>query len=375
MSQGKKVEFLYLDEENMIKAGVLDMKRCVEVIDEVFVLLGKGDYLMGGPGNNEHGQKIFFPKASPHPNMPLDGPDRRFMAMIAYLGGRFNVCGEKWYGSNIINPQRGLPRSILMVCLNDPDICELLAFMSGNLISAMRTGAVPGVGAKYLARRNSKSVALIGGGPINKACLLAICESVPSLEEIVLYDLIPEKAEAFLKEMGERLGKKTRVAKSEADALSDADIISIAAAGSKAVSLKNEWLKPGSLLTLTGKAELEGAYLQECRIVADNWKMHQAYMQDARELPDGVEAGYKNFISGDILRALDEGKMDEKSIANLGEIAIGKVQGRQSEDERILFVTSGMPVEDVGWSFKLYTRAKKMGLGQMLKIWDSAHWM
>lgn len=375
MSQGKKVEFLYLDEENMIKAGVLDMKRCVEVIDEVFVLLGKGDYLMGGPGNNEHGQKIFFPKASPHPNMPLDGPDRRFMAMIAYLGGRFNVCGEKWYGSNIINPQRGLPRSILMVCLNDPDTCEPLAFMSGNLISAMRTGAVPGVGAKYLARRNSKSVALIGGGPINKACLLAICESVPSLEEIVLYDLIPEKAEAFLKEMGERLGKKTRVAKSEADALSDADIISIAAAGSKAVSLKNEWLKPGSLLTLTGKAELEGAYLQECRIVADNWKMHQAYMQDTRELPDGVEAGYKNFISGDILRALDEGKMDEKSIANLGEIAIGKVQGRQSEDERILFVTSGMPVEDVGWGFELYTRAKKMGLGQMLKIWDSAHWM
>ena len=67
--------------------------------------------------------------------------------------------------------------------------------------------------------------------------------------------------------------------------------------------------------------------------------------------------------------------MDEKSIANLGEIAIGKVQGRQSEDERILFVTSGMPVEDVGWGFELYTRAKKMGLGQMLKIWDSAHWM
>ena len=375
MSQGKKVEFLYLDEESMIKAGVLEMKRCVEVIDEVFVLLGKGDYLMGGPGNNEHGQKIFFPKTSPHPNMPLDGPDRRFMAMIAYLGGRFNVCGEKWYGSNIINPQRGLPRSILMVCLNDPDTCEPLAFMSGNLISAMRTGAVPGVGAKYLACRNAKTVALIGGGPINKACLLAICETVPSLEEIVLYDLVPEKAEAFLKEMGEKLGKKTRMAKNEADALYEADIVSIAAAGAKAVSLKNEWLKPGSLLTLTGKAELEESYLLNCRLVADNWKMHQAYMQDARELPDGVEAGYKNFISGDILKALDEGRMDKRSIVNLGEIAIGKARGRQSEDERILFVTSGMPVEDVGWGFELYTRAKEMGLGQKLKLWDSAHWM
>ena len=74
MSQGKKVEFLYLDEENMIKAGVLDMKRCVEVIDEVFVLLGKGDYLMGGPGNNEHGQKIFFPKTTVIPPFTTSPP-------------------------------------------------------------------------------------------------------------------------------------------------------------------------------------------------------------------------------------------------------------------------------------------------------------
>ena len=131
---GQCTEFLYLDEQEMIEAGVLDSARCIDVEEEIFGLLSKGDYVMGGDNHNSHGIMIKFPKESEFPNMPLDGPDRRFMAMPAYLGGRFNVCGVKWYGSNIINPQRGLPRSILMVMLNDPDTCEPIALMSANLI-------------------------------------------------------------------------------------------------------------------------------------------------------------------------------------------------------------------------------------------------
>jgi len=375
MVEGQKVEFLYLDEEAMIEAGVLDMAQCVKVMDEVFVLLGRGDYLMGGPRNNEHGQKIFFPKTSPFPNMPVAGPDRRFMAMLAYLGGRFNVCGEKWYGSNIANTQRGLPRSILMVCINDTETGAPLAFMSANLLSATRTGAVPGVAAKYLTRKGAKTVGLIGGGPINKACLMAICETVPSLEEITLYDIVPEKAEAFLAETGKVLGKKTRVAKSTEDALSDADVISIAAAGTKDVEIKDCWLKPGSLLTLTGKASIEDNYVKRATIVADNWKMHQAYILDADELPGGRKESYDEFVAGDIFKALDKKLIDEADIKDLGPIAEGKIQGRKSDEERIMFVTSGMPVEDVGWGFQLYENARKKGLGQTLKVWDKAHWI
>ena len=89
------------------------MERCIEVMDEVFELLGQGDYLMGTPNHNAHGIKIYFPKEPKFPDMPKKGPDRRFMALVAYLGGRFHVCGEKWYGSNIANRDRGLPRSIL----------------------------------------------------------------------------------------------------------------------------------------------------------------------------------------------------------------------------------------------------------------------
>lgn len=81
----------------------------MEVIDDMFKVVGKGDYIMGSLSGNEHGQRIYFPVTKFLPNMPVAGPDRRSMAMVAYLGGKFNVCAEKWYGSNVENTKRGLP--------------------------------------------------------------------------------------------------------------------------------------------------------------------------------------------------------------------------------------------------------------------------
>ena len=180
----KRTDFLYLSEPDMIKAGVLNYKRCIDVEEEVFGLLSKGDYVMGGDNFNSHGIMMKFPKESPFPNMPTDAPDRRFMAMPAYVGGRFNVAGQKWYGSNIINPQRGLPRSILMVMLNDADTCEPLALMSGNLVSSVRTGCVPGVATRHLARKGAEVCSCIGAGPVSKACFEAIALEAKNLKEL-----------------------------------------------------------------------------------------------------------------------------------------------------------------------------------------------
>ena len=136
---------LLLSQDDLLKVGVTNMADCIDVIEGVFSLIGKGDYLMGGPLQNEHGQMIYFPDEELFPGMPVTGPDRRFMSMIGYLGGKYKICGEKWYGSNPANPARGLPRSILTTILNDADTGAPLTIMSGNQISAMRTGAVPGV--------------------------------------------------------------------------------------------------------------------------------------------------------------------------------------------------------------------------------------
>ena len=80
----------------------------------------------------------------------------------------------KWYGSNCANKDKGLPRSILMLTLNDKDTGAPVAYMSANILSAYRTGAVPGVGYKHLSKPASKVVAIIGPGVMSKTALAAI---------------------------------------------------------------------------------------------------------------------------------------------------------------------------------------------------------
>lgn len=369
---GKYTEFLYLNEEDMIKAGVLDSARCIDVEEELFGLLSKGDYRMGGDKHNAHGIAMKFPKESPFPNMPIDAPDRRFMAMPAYVGGRFNVAGQKWYGSNIINPQRGLPRSILMVMLNDVDTCEPIALMSGNLVSSVRTGCVPGVATRYLARKGSKVCACIGAGPVSKACFEAIALEAKDLEEVVVCDLFLEKAEAFAKEMAEKYGLKGTATTCLEDAIKAADIISVAASSVKPIHIEESWLKPGSLVMFTGRGTITEDYYLNSKVVWDHAPMHEVYYDEHLMLPE--EERFVNGIGVQIYRMMYEGKLPPITDAtSLGDVINKTRVGRESDEDRICFITGGLPVWDVGWSYEIYQNAKKMGLGQTLKLWDSPY--
>lgn len=117
--------------------------------------------------------------------MPVAGPDRRFVAMPAYLGGRFDICGQKWYGSNAANKKKGLPRSVLMVTLNNKDTGEPIAYMSANLLSAARTGAVPGVATRYLARKDAEVLLCIGCGAIGTSCLDNVITQMPKVKKVI----------------------------------------------------------------------------------------------------------------------------------------------------------------------------------------------
>lgn len=376
MAKGKKTEMLFLSEPDMLKAGVLDAGRCVDVLDEMFQLLYKGDYRMGGPNNNSHGIALRFPKESEFPNMPLDGPDRRYMAMVAYLGGRFNVCGEKWYGSNVANPARGLPRSVLMVMLNNPDTCEPIALMSANLLSAMRTGSVPGVGAKYLARKDSKVLAVIGAGPINRACTMGIHSQLKSLKKLAVYDVFPENAEKFANWAKTELDAnlEVEICPSTEAALADADVISVAASRFKPVIIHDEWLKKGCTVLLTGASEIDKSFWRSAKVAMDNPRMHMDYMEEAHASGDLAKA-YANQMGHMLYECVDDGSLPGlDTMPSLGGIALGKQKGRENDDERIVLLTGGMPIEDVAWGYELYSRAKELGLGQDLKIWDEPHW-
>ena len=91
MTEDTRIDFIYLSEKDMIRAGVTDMAACIDTMEEMFALLHHGDYRMAGANNDSHGAIITFPKTSPFPDMPKPTADRRFMAMPAYLGVIKNI--------------------------------------------------------------------------------------------------------------------------------------------------------------------------------------------------------------------------------------------------------------------------------------------
>ncbi|MDG4889911.1 MULTISPECIES: tyramine oxidase subunit B [unclassified Mesorhizobium] len=365
-----KIDFLYLSEPDMIEAGVLDAKRCVEVCEETFALLGKGDYLMGGANHNNHGMNIVFPKTSEFPNMPVAGPDRRFAAMPGYLGGRFDVCGNKWYGSNHANAEKGLPRSILTMMLNDKDTGAPLALMSANLLSAARTGAVPGVAAKHLANKDAETVSVIGCGPINKACFTGVMTQLSNVKKVVCFDLFLDKANEFASWAAEKYGVEA-VGVDDAEAgFRGADVITIAASRLKPLHFKDEWIKEGATLLVSGPVNADESFLTKCGIVYDHTPLQEAYVEDA--IGSGnKDAYYSNVIGGPFYRLIDAGKLPAlKDSTGLGDVVNGKKPGRRGKKDRVIFIACGMAVFDISWGFELYKTAQKKGLGTSLNLWD-----
>lgn len=370
---GARTQFRYLSETDCIDAGVLDAARCVEVSEEVFALLADGDYLMGGHSHNSHGLGIVFPRESSFPNMPVAGPDRRFVSMPAYLGGRFDVCGNKWYGSNHANSEKGLPRSVLTLMLNDKDTGEPLALMSANLISSARTGAVPGVAVRHLARPGSRVAAILGCGAINRACFRAIHSQIGGLEKVYCVDLFEEAAASFALWVRIEFGVDAVVEADLETALATADVVSVAASRIAPVAVSYAWFAPGATVLISGPLAADDKFWTRSRIVYDHIGLHEAYVEEASASGD-KQAYYDGVIGGPIYRLIDDGRLPAftKSVA-LGGIVKGGPGARRSDDEVIAFVTCGMAVFDLAWGHDLYKTAVREGLGAELVLWEEPY--
>lgn len=370
---GPRTQFLYLSEPDMIEAGVLDAAHCVDVCEDVFKLLATGDYLMGGPNHNSHGMGIEFPKESSFPNMPTAGPDRRFVAMPGYLGGRFDVCGVKWYGSNHSNPSVGLPRSVLTVQLNNKETGEPLSLMSANLLSAARTGAVPAVATRYLADKNATTIAILGCGPINRACFTAIVSQLPRLQKVYCYDLFDETAQAFVDFSMEKFGIEGILVTDLRTALADAHVVSVAASRVKPLIVEEDWFAPGATILVSGPITSDDALWTNSRLVLDNVQLHKAYVEDAEASSDR-EAYYDGVIGGPIYRLIDTGRLpplDEST--DLGNVILGSGPPRGNDEHRTVFVACGMSVFDLAWGYEIYQNALKNGIGVDLPLWDEPY--
>ena len=368
---GKKTEFLYLSEPDMIKVGVLDTHKCIDNAEEVFRLLATGDYLMGGSTHNSHGMYVVFPQSSPFPNMPLAGPDRRFVAMPAYLGGRFDVCGQKWYGSNAENKQIGLPRSVLTVTLNNKSTGEPLCFMSANLLSAARTAAVPAVGARYLARKDSQVLSCIGCGAIGKSCMEAIITQLPNLKKVICNNHSPQKAVEMAEYITKTFGVAAVCENSLETAVREADVISVAVSRTAPLHIKREWVKDGCTILASGPLQCDESLWMDMDIVYDHIGLHHAYVQEAIESGD-KDGYYSGVIGGPLYRLIDAGKkpaLDDS--LSIGKIIMGEQRGRENDKQIICFIACGMVVFDLGLGYDVYQTALKENIGTKLLLWES----
>lgn len=369
-----RLETRYFSEPDMVAAGVKDMHACVDAMETMFSLLGKGDYRMAGANNNSHGAMVLFPADSPHPRMPKDGPDRRFMAMPAYLGGEFHTSGVKWYGSNVDNRTSGLPRSIHTFVLNDADTGAPLAIMNANLLSSYRTGAVSGVGARHLAVPGATIAAVVGPGVMGRTALEAFAVGIPTLHTVRVKGRSQSGIDSFVSWVKETLPQFTTidVVDTDEEAVRGAQVIAyttIAPTGTENYPVLNpEWLSPGAFVSLPACTNMPDEWLTSGagRLVLDNRSLYECWREEF-----GTDAFDTVGIIGNKFLALQEdGLLPADGVVDIADVINGDTVGRRNDDDIVIYSVGGMPVEDVAWATILYRRACESGIGTVLPVWD-----
>jgi ornithine cyclodeaminase len=272
--------------------------------------------------------------------------------MPGYVGGDYDVFGIKWIAGFPQNPSKhSLPRGTGLFILNDSWKGIPLAVMDCTFLSAMRTGAVTGLGAKYLARADSKTVAMIGAGVQARTQLEALKVTVPSISSVKAFDINKETAERFAEDMTSVHGIHVSAVDQPGDAVEAADIIVTVTVADEPI-VKEAWMKPGSFFSAVGSYQEEEfeVVLNSDLIVVDSFD-HVLH----RETPV-------------IALMVKENKIDRDRIIEMGQMVSGKMPGRTSDNQRIFFSPIGLAIDDICLCYKAYKLAVEKGIGTQLKL-------
>lgn len=345
MTEPYKPEFLFLSQEDVIAAGALDMKAAQDDIELTYKLFSSGQV------NQPHKPIFNF-------DNPETGEKRQYLAvsMPVYVGGPVNRIGHKWAAESRDNAKRGdMPMGIDIILLHDLEHAIPHAIMEAGLITAMRTSAVAGVGAKALANPDSRTAGLIGAGVIGRTMIMSLTTAMPTLEEIRLFDLNRQRAQELAEEFGEAI--RVVVVDSVEEAFKEADIVTTQTT-SRTPFVKDAWVPQGSYYAHMAAYEGEDeVFLNTDRLVVDNWATLKTW----------------DFFSA--TRLQKEGKIKDEEVTDIGKILLGEAPGRQSRAERILFANLGMGCLDITIAERIFQSAKTKGLGKKLSLWEKPLWI
>ncbi len=325
------IDFLFLSLENVAATG-LTMAVVMDIVEATF-----GDH-----GRNQY-------ENPPKPGIHTRN-DAFIHAMPAYLK-RTSVAGMKWVSGYSANALVGLPSIMGMIILNDTDTGRPLAVMDAALVTALRTAAVSGVAAKYLAAEAATTVGIVGAGVQGRYHLMALKSAMQNLSSVAVYDIHRPTLEAYVAYFDGHLPLAVHAAESVQATIEGADVVVTATGRLDNVVYDVAWVKPGALILpvhMFGwpRDAITGAN----KFVVDDWNQFSTYINQ----------------HGKVYTPLP------KPFAELGEIVVGRKPGRENPGETIINFNLGIAIHDIAVATKILAKARSEGLGTSLTLMHSA---
>jgi ornithine cyclodeaminase/alanine dehydrogenase-like protein (mu-crystallin family) len=318
---------LYLSRKD-VEAVNLPMADIIEALDQMFKEKGAGQVEMP-------------PKPGIHTR-----PNAFIHAMPAYIPS-LESAGLKWVAGYPDNQQKKLPYITGLLILNDPDTGIPTAIMDCTWITAKRTGAATAVAARYLARKNSSTVGIVACGVQGRSNLEAL-SCLFQIKQVKAYDLYPEIAERYAREMSEKLQIEIEPVRNLPEAVKGLDIVVSSGPILKhpTPAIEPGWLAEGSFASpVDFDSYWQGAALREIdRLATDDIAQMAYYRQE----------GYFQSTPA--------------PYADLGEIAAGQKPGRESDDERTMSMNLGLALDDMATAIRVYQKANDQGIGVKLSL-------
>jgi len=294
---------------------------------------------------------VIEPRMHLVPNDSATGHFNVLRGVIHPLG----LAGVKVVGDFVGNYEIGLPSEIGMLTLFDPDTGAPLAIMNATTLTAMRTGAMTALGAKYLARKNSKVLGHIGARG-SSYWNVRLLNHLFDFSEIRVHSRRPESRNAFANRLARDLGKPVHAVDDWRTCVEGADIVVEASRLEQpAPLLKTAWIKPGALVIPYGTMSAVELSLTDImsKVVVDDWG------QCRKGLPFGA-----------LRQHVELDKLTEATLhAELGQIVAKLRPGREREEETILFWHRGLALSDIALGSVILDKAGELSIGQTLR-WE-----
>jgi ornithine cyclodeaminase len=295
------------------------------------------------------GEAVIEPRVHLEPNPSVDGHFNILRGSIGPLG----LAGVKIVGDFVDNHLLGLPSEVAVLNLFDSATGVPTAIVDATAITAMRTGAMTAIGARYLARPDARVLAHIGARG-TAYWNLRLLGGLFDFEEIRLHSRRPESREALARRVQDELGLAVMVTADWETCVRDADVVIEASRLRRPEPLlRTEWIKQGALVIPYGTMSAVELSLTDImdKIVVDDWG----------------QSATGRF--GALKAHVDTGKLTRETLyGELCEIVVGRKPGRERPDETILFWHRGLSLSDIALGNLFLERAAEQGLGQRLRF-------